>query len=169
VTPEDAQSRVESFLRTHPLPLALVPDADGKGALLLEPGSGKSLHVLWDRVAEVVVRTSQQRPAPYLVLVFEDGRQLALADVGFAFVPSTASTGPLTGLPATFCFRDFWHLLSGAEALLEHEDEERDALSAVMLAIALLDGARTAGFDVSREERTLESVLKRLEERGARP
>jgi hypothetical protein len=168
MSPEDVQARVEAFLRAQALPLALLPDADGKGARVLEPGTGKSLQLRWDGIAEAVERTSSQRPAPYLVLVFHDGRQVALADVGFAFAPSTASTGPLPGLPATFCFRDFRHLLSGSDALLEHEGKEREALSAVLLGIALLDGARAAGFDVSREERSLETVLKRLEERGAR-
>jgi hypothetical protein len=54
------------------------------------------------------------------------------------------------------------------QALLSEEGREREALSAVLLGIALLDGARGAGFDVSREERDLESLLRSLEERGAR-
>jgi hypothetical protein len=37
-----------------------------------------------------------------------------------------------------------------------------------LLAIALLDGARIAGFEVGREERALEGLLRRLEERGIR-
>ena len=98
------------------------------------------------------------------MLVFADGRQVALADVGFAFAPVTESTGPLPDLPATFCFRDFRHLTSGAESLLGEEGREREAVAAVMLGIALLDGARVLGFDVSREERELESLLRRLEE-----
>jgi hypothetical protein len=102
------------------------------------------------------------------VLVFQDGRQVALADVGFAFAPSTASTGPLPDLPQTFCFRDFRHLSQGIEAILAEEGREREALSAVLLAIALLDGARIVGFEVGREERTLMGLLRRLEERGVR-
>jgi hypothetical protein len=93
---------------------------------------------------------------------------VALADVGFAFAPSTASTGPLPDLPATFCFRDFRHLASGAEALLGEDGREREAIAAVMLGIALLDGARAVGFEVGREERELESLLRRLEDHGAR-
>jgi hypothetical protein len=106
------------------------------------------------------------RPEPYLVLVFHDGRQVALADVGFAFAPSIASTGPLPDLPQTFCFRDFRHLSQGIEGLLEEEGRESEALQAVLLAIALLDGARAVGFEVGREERALEGLLRRLEERG---
>ena len=95
-------------------------------------------------------------------------RQLALADVGFAFAPSIASTGPLPDLPQTFCFRDFRHLAQGIEAILLEEGREREALSALLLAIALLDGARIAGFEVGREERALEALLRRMEERGIR-
>jgi hypothetical protein len=168
VKPEEARSRIEAFLHGQPVPLVLVPEASGASARILEPGSGKSLSFRWDEVADALVRTSAQRAAPYLVLAFADGRQVALADVGFAFAPSTTSTGPLPGLPQTFCFRDFRHLVSGAESLLAHEGHEREALAAAMLAIALLDGARTAGFDVSREEQTLDALVRGLEERGAR-
>jgi hypothetical protein len=163
---DDRRLRVEAFLREQPVPLALA--SEGALARILEPATGKSLAFRWDELSEALVRTSAQRAAPYLVLVFQDGRQVALADVGFAFAPSAASTGPVPGLPQTFCFRDFRHLVSGAESLLEHEGHEREALDAAMLAIALLDGARAAGFDVSREERTLEALVRRIEERGAR-
>ena len=167
-SPEEVRAAVESFLRENPGRFALLPDDDGRGVRILEAGTGKALGVRWDEVAEAVVRQSPMRPAPYLVLVFADGRQVALADVGFAFAPSTASTGPLPDLPATFCFRDFRHLASGAESLLSEEGREREAVAAVMLAIALLDGARAAGLDVSREERELDALLRRLEERGAK-
>jgi hypothetical protein len=167
-TPEEARAAVESFLRENPGRFALLPDDDGKGAQLLEAGSGKALRVRWDEISFAAVKQTAVRPAPYLVLVFADGRQVALADVGFAFAPSTANTGPLEGLPATFCFRDFRHLASGAEALLAEEGREREAIAAVMLGIALVDGARAAGLDVSREERELETLLRGLEQRGAR-
>ena len=167
-TPDQARAAIESFLRENPGRFALLPDDDGRGAQLLEAGTGKTLRVRWDEIAFAAVKQNPVRPAPYLVLVFAGGRQVALADVGFAFAPSTASTGPLPDLPATFCFRDFRHLAFGAEALLGEEGREREAVAAVLLGIALLDGARAAGLDVSREERELEALLRRLEERGAR-
>jgi len=167
-TPGQARAAIESFLRENPGCFALLPDDDGRGAQLLEAGTGKALRVRWDEIAFAAVKQNPVRPAPYLVLAFADGRQVALADVGFAFAPSTASTGPLPDLPATFCFRDFRHLASGAEALLGEEGREREAVAAVLLGIALLDGARRAGLDVSREERELEALLRRLEEHGAR-
>jgi len=168
VTPEEAREAVGSFLRTHPGWFALVPDDDARGAQLFEVGTGKALRIRWDEVTAASLRDNPTRPNPYLVLLFADGRQVALADVGFAFAPSTVSSGPLPDLPATFCFRDFRHLAAGAEALLGEDGREREAIAAVMLGIALLDGARAAGLDVSREERELEGLLRRLEERGAK-
>jgi len=168
VIPDQARAAVESFLRANPGRFALLPDGDGNGAQILEAGSGKSLRLRWDEIDQAVERATPLRPGPYLVLVFSDGRQIALADVGFAFSPSTASTGPLPDLPATFCFRDFLHLASGVESLLGEEGREREALAAVTMSIALLDGARAAGLEVSGEERRLDALLRRLEQRGLR-
>ena len=141
---------------------------EGAGARLFEPGSGKELRVEWVDLAEAAEKRSAQRSAPWLVLLFHDGRQLALADVGFAFAPSTVNTGPLPDLPEVLCFRDFRHLSAGVEALLAEEGREREALAAVMVCIALLDGARAVGLPVDREERALDGLLRRLEERGLR-
>jgi hypothetical protein len=162
-TPKD---RVLEFTR-RPFSAVLAME-EGQGARLFEPQSGKELRIAWDELAEVEEKRSAQRSAPYLVLVFADGRQLALADVGFAFAPSTVNTGPLPDLPPVLCFRDFRHLATGVEALLAEEGREREALAAVLVCIALLDGARAAGLPVGREERQLDALLRRLEERGLR-
>ena len=168
MTPAESRAKVLEFTRRPFAAVAALEDEDGKGARLLEPGSGKDLRLRWSELAQVEERTSPLRPAPWLVLAFEDGRQVALADVGFAFAPSTASTGPLPDLPATFCFADFRHLSQGIETLLETEGREKEALGAILLCIALLDGARAAGLAVAREERTLDGLLRRLEERGVK-
>ena len=162
------RAKVLEFTRRPFAAVAAIEDADGKGARLLEPGTGKELRIRWGEIAHVEERSTALRPAPYLLLLFEDGRQVALADVGFAFAPSTANTGPLPDLPATFCFADFRHLSQGIESLLEQEGREKEALGAILLCIALLDGARAAGLDVSREERSLEALLRRLEARGVK-
>ena len=94
--------------------------------------------------------------------------QLALADVGFAFAPSIANTGPLPDLPPTLCFRDFRHLSQGIDQLLSDEGREKEALGGILLCIALLDGARASGLEVSREERRLDGLLRKLEQRGLR-
>jgi len=162
----ETRAKILEFTRRPFAAVAALEDADGKGARLMEPASGKELRIRWGEIAQVEERKSPLRPAPWLNLMFEDGRQLALADVGFAFAPSTVNTGPLPDLPPTLCFADFRHLSQGIESLLEEEGREKEALGAVMLCIALLDGARTAGLDVGREERRLDALLRRLEERG---
>ena len=164
-----ARAKVESFVRQNPRLFVLVESPDGRSAQIVETGTGKALQVEWGELADAVEKENPVRRSGYQVLVFTDGRQIALADVGFAFAPSTVNTGPLPDLPSTFCFRDFRHLTTGVQALLGEEGREREALSAVMLALALLDGARAVGFDVSREERELDLLLRRLEERGAVP
>jgi hypothetical protein len=145
---------------------AVIAMEEPHGAKLYEPASNKELAILWGDLAQVEERSSAQRSAPYLLLIFHDGRQLALADVGFAFAPSTVNTGDLPDLPAVLCFRDFRHLAAGVASLLEEKDREREALAAVLVCLALLDGARAAGLAVDREERQLDGLLHQLEERG---
>jgi hypothetical protein len=164
MTPAEAKAKVLEFCKRPLAPVAALEDGDG--VRLFEAASGKELRLRWDELSEVEEKTSALRPSPYLLLVFADGRQVALADVGFAFAPSTANTGPLPDLPQTLCFRDFRHLSQGVESLLAGEGRESEALAGILLCIALLDGARAAGLAVSREERKLEALLRKLEERG---
>lgn len=164
IEPLSAREKVLEFAR-RPFS-AVVALEEGDSTRLFEPGSGKELRLRWDELSQVEEKHSSQRSAPYLVLVFHDGRQVALADVGFAFAPSTVNTGPLPDVPPVLCFRDFRHLAQGAATLLAEEGREREVLAAVMVCIALLDGARAAGLPVDREERELDALLKQLEERG---
>ena len=160
------KERVLAFCRRPLSPIAAIEDDDGQGARLLEPASGKELRVRWGDLSQAEEKASPLRSSTYVVLVFADGRQVALADVGFAFAPSIVNTGPLPEMPQTLCFRDFRHLSQGIESLLAEEGREKEALGAILLCIALLDGARATGFDVSREERRLDALLKTLEQRG---
>ena len=50
--------------------------------------------------------------------------------------------------------------------MLAGEGREPEALAGILLCISLLDGARAAGLEVSREERKLDALLHKLEERG---
>jgi hypothetical protein len=168
MTPEAARAKVLEFTRRPFAPVAAVEEEEGRAVRLLEPGTGKDLRLRWDELADVEEKRSPMRPAPWLVLAFQDGRQVALADVGFAFAPATVNTGPLPDLPPTLCFRDFRHLSSGVEALLAEEGREKEALGAILVCIALLDGARAAGLPVGREEQRLDGLLRALEERGVK-
>jgi hypothetical protein len=164
--PAELKARVLAFLRGRRTPLSVLEDQDGRSATLLETPAGKSLRLRWDQLAQVEERSTRDHPEPYLLLLFEDGRQVALAEVGFAFAPALHNSGPLPELPRTFCFRDFGVLASGIEQLLAPDGRGAEAARAILAAIALVDGARAAGFVVSGEERALEGLLHKLEERG---
>ncbi|GAC1345572.1 MAG: hypothetical protein NVSMB23_21890 [Myxococcales bacterium] len=168
IPPAEARARVLAFLRRGTSPVAVVEDGDERGARLLETGTGKAFALRWEALAQVEERTTRAHPQPYLILVFQDGRQIALAEVGFAFAPATHNSGALPELPQTLCFRDFATLTQGVSALIPQPGREQEAVRALLAAIALVDGARAAGFEVGREERTLEGLLAGLEERGAR-
>jgi hypothetical protein len=168
MTPTESRDLVIAFLQRHPGVILPLEDDDGRSATLFERLSGKRLSLKWADLKEVVERASPLRPQPYLLLLWHDERQVALADVGFAFAPSTQNTGPLPELPEVFCFRDLRHLLGGAQSLLEEEGRELEALRAIMMSIALIDGARAVGFEVSRDERQLEALLGELEKRGVK-
>jgi hypothetical protein len=155
---------LERFVRARPLALAIDPDA----GLLLDVPSGKVLALDWTRVATVSEQADADSRRPYLLVTLGDGGAFALADQGIAFAPSTRSSGPLPGLPAAVCLRD----LAVAEGrlthfLLDHPDEQpgRVHLDTFMFCLAVVDGARDAGFDVGPEERRLERIIAELEAR----
>ena len=157
------QAAVERFARARPA--SVLFDGD---ATLLDVASGKALRLDWSRVAGVEERRDARSGRPWLAIARDDGTELGLADAGVAFAPSTAGTGPIDGLPGAVCLRD----LAAAEAQLTHflvdhpgEPPSREHVSAFLLCLAIVDGARAAGFDVSAEERRLERLLGELEAR----
>lgn len=155
---------LERFAREHPASVLL----DAAGPALLDVFSGKSLPLDWGRLEGVAEASNRDTGAPYLALLRDDGRQVILADVGIAFEPVAAATGPLPGLPPVVCFRDFAATAGRIEHLLVDHPEEpvtRDHLDLFLFLVALVDGARAAGFDVSVEERRLERILGEIEAR----
>jgi hypothetical protein len=155
---------VERYVRERPAALLLDP----AGPVLHDVFSGKVLTVDWGRVEGVARGQNRDTGAPYLALLRDDGRQVILADVGIAFEPIQTSTGPLPGLPAVVCFRDFAAAASRVEhVLVDHPDDPvtRDHLDLFLFLLAVVDGARAVGFDVSREERRLERILGEIEAR----
>ncbi len=165
--PDRAAQRalLERFSRERPASVLY----DAARATLLDVFSGKALALEWTRVAGVEERVDRDTGRPYLAVRFDDGTEIALADAGIAFAPATAATGPLEGLPRAVCFRD----LAGAEGRLTHflldhlgDRPERAQGSLFLFCLAVVDGARAAGFDVSAEERRLDRLLAELEARG---
>ena len=141
---------------------------DGATSTLLDVGSGKTLPLDWARVAAVEERTDARTRRPYCAIRLESGVEIAIADQGIAFAPVTAGTGPLDGLPGAVCLAD----LAAAEGRLEHflrdhpgENPERGHIALFLLCLAIVDGARAAGFDVTAEERRLDRLLAALEAR----
>jgi hypothetical protein len=155
---------LERFAREHPAALLL----DAVAPALLDLFSGKSLPVEWSRIEGLAEGRNRDSGASYLALLRDDGRQVILADVGIAFEPLAAATGPLPGLPPVVCFRDFAATAGRIEHLLvDHPGEPvtRDHLDLFLFLVALVDGARAVGFDVSAEERRLERILGEIEAR----
>jgi len=141
---------------------------DRDRGILLDVFAGKALPADWPRIDSVHERRNSETGRPYLVLTRDDGRQIVLADVGVAFSPVTAASGPIPDLPSVVCFRD----LAGAEGrlthfLLDHPEEEPGPshVALFLFCLAVVDGARAIGFDVSAEERRLERLLGEMEAR----
>jgi hypothetical protein len=142
---------------------------DDTSAILLDVASGKRLKLNWAALAGFEEKVHPETQEPYLVLLFDDGTQLALVDPGgVAFAPSIANSGPVENLPAVVCLRDFLMLKQRVDHYLyDHPDEPppRECLNLIMICIATLDGARAAGFDVGDLEGELEKSLDEVERR----
>jgi hypothetical protein len=156
------RAAIERFVATHPGSVLW------DGERLLDVFSGRTLALDLAAVARAEERTDKDSGRLYLALLRDDGSELALADAGIAFPPVTASSGPLEGLPRAVCLRD----LSGAEGRLTHflldhpgEPAERAHVAQFLFCLAVVDGARAVGFEVSSEERRLEAILGELEAR----
>jgi hypothetical protein len=162
--PSPAETAIEAYCRARPQALLW----DGEGRRLLDVFSGKTLPLDAAKVSAVQERENLEAGGRYLVVVRDDGRQLALAEVGIAFAPVTAASGPLPDLPPVVCFRDLITTLGRLEHfLLDHPDEapRQEHLALFLFCLAVVDGARATGFEVSSEERRLERVLGEIEAR----
>ena len=144
---------------------------DEEKSALLDVASGKSVPLPWPDLKAFEERIHPETKDTYLVLLFENGNQLALVDPdGVAFAPSEANTGPLRDLPPVVCLKDYHTLKQRIDHYLyAHQDEAppRECLDLVMICIATLDGARAVGFDVGDLEGQLEKSLNEIERRKA--
>lgn len=136
---------------------------------LLDVESGKNLKLSWRDLAALEEKTHPETADRYLVLLFDDGKQIALVDPGgVAFAPSTENSGPVKELPPVVCLRDFLTLKQRVDHYIyDHPDEPppRECLDMIMICIATLDGARAVGFDVGDLEGELEKCLNEVERR----
>lgn len=141
---------------------------DETGETLFDVKAVKTLPVRADALRTVAEERDEVTGQRWLRLTYEDGHELALSAAGIAFAPDSTNAGPQPELPSAVCFADL-HLLEQRirHPLEAHPDEKpsREVVRLVMCCIAIIDGARRAGFDVSREERALEGLLAEVEKR----
>jgi hypothetical protein len=162
---DEAKRNVLLWTQKHPQAVAY----DGV-ATLNDVASGRCLRLSWGDVEAFEEKTHPETQESYLVLLFENARQIALVDPGgIAFAPDTHNSGPVQGLPAVVCLRDFLVLKQRIDHYLyDHPDDPppRECLDSIMVCIATLDGARAVGFDIGDFEGELEKSLNELERRA---
>ena len=162
---DQAKAKVRAWVETH----RHVVLFDEESSSLMDVASGKTIHLPWPELKAVEEKIHPETTDNYLVLLFENGTQVALVDPGgIAFTPSTENTGPLRDLPPVVCLKDFFTLKTRVDHFLyDHPDEPlpKEVLDLVLICIATLDGARAIGFDVGDLEGELEKSLKEIEGR----
>lgn len=143
---------------------------DDESSTLLDVASQKRLRLSWRDVTAFEEKTHPETGDRYLVLMFENSKQIALVDPGgVAFAPSPENSGPVADLPPVVCLRDFLTLKQRIDHhLYDHPDSPppRECLDLILICIATLDGARAVGFDVGDLEGELEKSLNEVERRA---
>jgi hypothetical protein len=160
-----AKAKVRAWMEAHQRDVLY----DEQASSLMDVASGKTIRLHWQDVTAFEEKVHPETQEGYLVLLFENGHQIALVDPGgIAFAPSTENTGALRDLPTVVCLKDFFTLKGRVDHYLyDHPDEPppKEALDLVMICIATLDGARAVGFDVADLEGELEKSLNEIERR----
>lgn len=156
------KSTVRRWVEDHPEAVLF----DQEAATLLDVASGKAVKLPLNEVRALEEKKHPETGSSYLVVLFENGTQIALVDPGgVAFAPSLVNTGSLPFLPAVVCLKDYFTLKARVDHYLyDHPDEPppRECLDIIMICIATLDGARAAGFDIGEFERELERSLDKI-------
>jgi len=163
---DEAKRKVSAWVEQHKHAALF----DEESSTVLDVASGRKTSIPWRNLTAFEEKIHPETDVGYLVLLFEDGRQIALVDPGgVAFAPSVENTGPLQDLPPVTCLRDYHTLKPRIDHYLyEHADEPppKECLDLVMVCIAILDGARAVGFDVGDLEGELEKSLGEIERRA---
>lgn len=164
---DQAKTKVKEWVEKHRHAVLY----DEESSALLDVASGKSAPLSWRDLKAFEEKIHPETKDNYLVLLFDNGSQIALVDPGgVAFAPLDVSTGPLKNLPPVVCLKDFYALKERADHYLYvHQDEPppRECLDLVMICIAILDGARAVGFTVGELEGELDKSLREIERRGS--
>jgi len=162
---DQAKTKVRAWIEKHRHAVLY----DEESSSLVDVTSGRTIRLPWREVKAFEEKVHPETKDSYLVLLFENGTQVALVDPGgIAFAPSTENTGPLRDLPPVLCLKDFFTLKGRVDHYLyDHPDDPppKEVLDLVMICIATLDGARAVGFDVADLEGELEKSLNEIEGR----
>ena len=130
---------------------------DDESTTLLDVASGKRLSLAWRDVTAFEEKIHPDTQDSYLVLLFENGTQIALVDPGgVAFAPSKEHSGPVQNLPPVVCLRDFYTLKQRVDHylhdhLLRFEIKEYWA-GCITSAISTLQPARPVHRSVSNDD-----------------
>ncbi|HEX4988997.1 MAG TPA: hypothetical protein VFW91_09490, partial [Candidatus Binatia bacterium] len=93
---DQAKAKVRAWVETH----RHVVLFDEESSSLMDVASGKTIHLPWPELKAFEEKVHPETKDNYLVLLFENGTQVALVDPGgIAFTPLTENTGPLGDLP----------------------------------------------------------------------
>jgi hypothetical protein len=139
---------------------------DEPSATLFDVFAGRALKIDPAALAEAAEKIARDTGEAYVVMLFSDGRQLALSSTGIAWPPDPRNLPHALALPPVVCWRDFQNVAGRVQHVLEsHPDERpsREVLDMLLYCIALLDGARAVGFDTAADERRIEGYLERIE------
>ncbi|HEX6175893.1 MAG TPA: hypothetical protein VF089_17925 [Candidatus Binatia bacterium] len=162
---EEVKRKVSAWVEQHKQAVLFDPE----NSTVLDVASGRKTIIPWRDLAAFEEKIHPETQGSYFVLLFEDGKQIALVDPGgVAFAPSFENTGPLPESPQVVCLKDFHTLKPRIDHYLyDHPDEPppKETLDLVMLCIAILDGARAVGFDIADLEGELENSLSDIERR----
>jgi hypothetical protein len=141
---------------------------DEPAGLLTDVASGRSVPLDLPDLQTVEMKVASGTQAPYLLLGYGGGRRLALTQRGLGFPPDFGQTGPVRELPELVSLGEHGPLLEQLkDALYAHpEQASKETVRLLLRCIAIIDGARAAGFDVAREARELEHHLSELEKRA---
>ncbi len=151
-----------AWLKGHPGTFGF--QEEGAGLHLVEIYSGKNRILRDVEIVRIEERPNTVNPnETYLVLLLEDGRQLALSPQGFAFAPDFINTGPLPLPNQVYCMQDFQDLFNKLKHLGSEDDRKAEALQLITVLISLVDGAKAVGLDLDREAEEVDKILVQLE------
>src|SRR5262252_8020542 len=101
---DQAKAKLRAWVETH----RHVVLFDEESSSLIDLTSGKTIRLPWQDIRAFEEKVHPETKDNYLVLLLENGTQIALVDPGgIAFAPSTENTGPLSDLPPVVCLKDF--------------------------------------------------------------